>query len=347
MAEKYRDGRGWVNFSGQIRSVVMTYLQFDKEIRGGNHRIGGDSLDSVDDTRLRKGKQNRAEDDAVDREGGETMRPDETEQPFHRDKGGHGRHHEGDAEPGPVLLADAVLHLFQQLVAARRIHRRDADEKGELGRRGAVRGAQQHRGEDRRARARGAGEDAGDDLCETHGDRDAQGDAGAVGQPRGDRLGAKDPDPAQHQRPGNRRDRLGQLEAELLHHQAKHGGDQKGDGQLEQIIAVLGGTPVQEQPDDPLPVDQRDGEDRPGLDHDVVGVGPGAEPVFGQKQVPGAGDRQELGDALDDAEEHVIQIGQAVLPCGLCRRPGQDGLRRFFAEAWIVSYCPCGRKRHR
>src|SRR3546814_4274621 len=44
-------------------------------------------------------------------------------------------------------------------------------------------------------------------------------------------------------------------------------------------------------------------EDGTGLDRDVEQVAAVAQPVLGNQQVPGAGDRQELGDAFDDAKQ--------------------------------------------
>jgi hypothetical protein len=52
-----------------------------------------------------------------------------------------------------------------------------------------------------------------------------------------------------------------------------------------------------------LAVDQHHGQDRAGLDRDVEQIAAVAEPAFGDQQVAGAGDRQEFGDALDDAEQ--------------------------------------------
>ena len=45
----------------------------------------------------------------------------------------------------------------------------------------------------------------------------------------------------------------------------------------------------------------------PDLDRDVEQLGALAQPMLRDQQMAGAGDRQELGDALDDAEINGIQ----------------------------------------
>ena len=64
---------------------------------------------------------------------------------------------------------------------------------------------------------------------------------------------------------------------------------------------------------------QRGREDGAGLDDDVEEVRALAEPVLGDQQVAGAGDRQELGQAFEDAEQ---QRGEQVGHRGRGQRGG-------------------------
>ena len=81
---------------------------------------------------------------------------------------------------------------------------------------------------------------------------------------------------------------------------------------------------------EPLPVDDDHREDRAGLDRDVehlaLVVGE-AEQRAGEDQVAGARDRQELGQALDDAhqggldEQHQIQRRLRMAKRGMLAAP--------------------------
>jgi ParB-like chromosome segregation protein Spo0J len=75
-----------------------------------------------------------------------------------------------------------------------------------------------------------------------------------------------------------------------------------------------------------LPIHQRDREDRAGLDADVEQVRTTAQPVLGDQQVAGRGDRQELGDALDDAKDddaEQIVLGRGASAKSRARVRGQ------------------------
>ena len=95
-------------------------------------------------------------------------------------------------------------------------------------------------------------------------------------------------------------------------------GDAERDRQLEQVVARGGGRGgmrgvgigagriAQEglrQRPQPAPIDEDHGEDGAGLDGDVEQVAAVAQPALGDQQVAGAGDRQEFGDAFDDAQQ--------------------------------------------
>ncbi len=63
--------------------------------------------------------------------------------------------------------------------------------------------------------------------------------------------------------------------------------------------------------------------DRAGLDDDVEEVRTGTQPVLGDEQVAGAGDRQELGQAFEDAQ----QQGGEQVGHGRCGHARQEGRR--------------------
>src|SRR5690348_17996007 len=66
---------------------------------------------------------------------------------------------------------------------------------------------------------------------------------------------------------------------------------------------------TRQQLPDAAPIHQRDRQDRAGLDTHVEQIGTRTQPVLGNQQMPGRGDRQELGDALDDAEDdHTEEV---------------------------------------
>jgi hypothetical protein len=61
---------------------------------------------------------------------------------------------------------------------------------------------------------------------------------------------------------------------------------------------------LRQQLPDALPVDQRHRQDRAGLDADVEQIRARAQPeLLRNQQMAGRGDRQEFGDAFDDAEQ--------------------------------------------
>src|SRR5918994_1940659 len=83
----------------------------------------------------------------------------------------------------------------------------------------------------------------------------------------------------------------------------------------------------------PPPIDGDDGENRPGLDGDGEQLRAWTQPVLGNQQMPGAGDRQEFGDALDDAEQDDLKQIVHAPPSGvrqskvamIARPPGSGG----------------------
>ena len=128
------------------------------------------------------------------------------------------------------------------------------------------------------------------------------GDEGVVvTAPFGKMLGQHHPDAADDERPGDRRDGLGQLPAQHPHRQADQRRHEEGGDHLEGIVAVGRVAKAGDDRPDPLAKHQRDGQDRPGLHDDVEEVGTTWQPVLGDEQVTGAGNGQEFCEALDDA----------------------------------------------
>ena len=133
-----------------------------------------------------------------------------------------------------------MADLFQQVVAAGGIHGGDADRERKFGGGGAVRGAKQHgarRSSRQSARCRGT---SATHLRQTDGDGDAQGDAALSGS-----LAAKCSATSIQTPPITRAQAMGWMvsgnsNAQFLDDQAKHGcGDQEGERQLDQVIAVF------------------------------------------------------------------------------------------------------------
>ena len=89
------------------------------------------------------------------------------------------------------------------------------------------------------------------------------------------------------------------------------------------------------QREQPAGVDREDGEDRAELDQHLEGLAGGveAEEVAGEQDVAGGGDRDELGQPLDDPEEGRDQVGMML----------QVQARRFLALSVMASNWPCGR----
>ena len=107
------------------------------------------------------------------------------------------------------------------------------------------------------------------------------------------------------------------------HHRRNEGDEQVADeGEGAGLALPQADQHVAEGP----PVEHEDGEDRAGLDGDVEQrpfVGVIAEQLGRQDQVPGRGDRQIFGDALDDAEDDDQQEDRHV---------GLAGRRNFAAR---------------
>ena len=77
--------------------------------------------------------------------------------------------------------------------------------------------------------------------------------------------------------------------------------------ELEDVAAVLGPREVHRTVPKPSPVDGHDRKDSAGLNRDVEKIRAPAEPVLCYQQMSRARDRQELSDALDDAEQDNLQ----------------------------------------
>jgi hypothetical protein len=88
--------------------------------------------------------------------------------------------------------------------------------------------------------ARCAREDCRDDLRQADQDRDAPGDRRAIRLLCGQPFGAEHPHAADNQRPGDRRDRFGQFEAEPGGGETEYRSDQEGCSQLQRVVAIGG-----------------------------------------------------------------------------------------------------------
>ena len=94
--------------------------------------------------------------------------------------------------------------------------------------------------------------------------------------------------------------------------QPQHRRGDEGDRDVEREAPRAGFAREQTGRDRPegAPVEHDHGQDRAQLDDHVEGrplLGTVAEQLGGEDQVPGRGDRQELGQSLDDAEQDRSQ----------------------------------------
>ncbi len=118
---------------------------------------------------------------------------------------------------------------------------------------------------------------------------------------------------------------------DLVEREAEHGGGQERHDEIdgEALRAGVAEDSAQDR-DEPRPELPADGEDRAGLDHDLerlrllAGV---ARERAGDDQVAGGGDRQEFGEALDDAEQQrgdergLVQEAGRKKKAGMRSRP--------------------------
>ncbi|SOO28531.1 conserved hypothetical protein [Xanthomonas phaseoli pv. phaseoli] len=249
-------------------------------------------------------QQGGAQQHAVHRKHREPVLLDIAQQPLDHHKAGDGRRHEGHRHVSPVFGAEtAFLVHLQQRVTAGRKHGRNAHHEHEIRRCRALAQAQQHGDEDRRGRARRTGKDTGHDLRQAHCNGHLPGHHIALGQLAGEVFGHQHPYPADQQCPGDGLERFGQLPAGLAHDQPDHRGDQEGHADLEHVVAVGALAQAGGQAPQALPQRQADGQDRASLDDDIEEVRTASEPLFGDQQVAGAGDRQEFGEAFENAQQ--------------------------------------------
>src|SRR5882672_6020964 len=96
---------------------------------------------------------------------------------------------------------------------------------------------------------------------------------------------------------------------------------QERDEKLEEEPPAPGARPHEpgQHLQDARAIEPDHGQERPGLDHDLERVHHPADEahgVRGQDQVPGRGDRQELGEPFDRAEDRRLEDGHAPSPLG-------------------------------
>ena len=202
------------------------------------------------------------------------------QQPFHRDEGGYGSGDKRNGNFQPGFMWRPAHQQRKQFVATGREHRRDADQKGKLGRRGAIGGAGQQGDENRRRRTRSTGKYCRSHLGQTNEYGHFPGDHRAIGLVGGKMFGHQHPDAADNQGPRHRRNGVGQLEAHFNDDKTEYRGNQEGGRQFECVIAILRLDQAGAHFPEPLTVNCDDGEDGAGLDKDIEKIGSMAQPVL-------------------------------------------------------------------
>ncbi len=119
---------------------------------------------------------------------------------------------------------------------------------------------------------------------------------------------------------------LGELELELhLQDEDQHAGDDEGEEDLDDIVAGVLIAEMGDERDELAPVDKDDGQNGPGLDHDVEDVRfLRAQPVLGDEKVARGGDGEKFGYAFNDAEKDDLQVVKDVHRDGLAALPRNE-----------------------
>ena len=208
-----------------------------------------------------------------------------------------------------AVLGDQIATVASEVEDGCGAERRQPEQEGELDRRGdaAPHGQCRGDGDETPTGTRPQREHLGqpDQGGATHGELIERHTATTL--PPHDEEQATD-DPRHHDGPGTEE----QILDRLLEHRTDERGRQKGDDETHEQAAA--GGVVADQPRcelaDARPEDHHDCGDRSQLDGDRVGVGGDAlgqpEQPLDHEQMPGRRDRQELGDALDGAEERRL-----------------------------------------
>jgi len=251
-----------------------------------------------------------AEGDAVPGEGAEVVPADVAQQPAHGQEGGDERGQTAHYEQAQVRGVQQ-LAMLEHIVEGGGEQGGDGEEEGEFG------GGAPIQAEEQTADDGGTGAGGPGDQRQGLGTADLQGvlpshvvdpvDPHWVPAP----LGPQDQHSADDEGGGHHDgiehvglDRLGEQEPQQRRRQ---------EGQ-DQIDGKAPGTPVRGQPGDHLtdlgPVLPHHGEDGRQLDGDLeylAALVVEVEQIAGHDQVAGAGDGEELGQALDDAEDQGFQ----------------------------------------
>ena len=211
--------------------------------------------------------------------------------------------------------------MLVEIVGAGGDERRHREEERELGRRFPGQ-AEQHGADDRRAGARRAG-DQRKALRETHLERIVPGHVVDALDPRAPRAPL---DPQDHECAGDERGRHRHRPEEMRldqapEQQAKDRRRDEGYHQVrdEPLRGAVRGEP-REHREKLRAVLPHDREHRAGLDREIERLrllAVEAEQIGGEDQVAGARDRQELGEAFDDAEDERLEEERDIHAAGI------------------------------
>ena len=113
---------------------------------------------------------------------------------------------------------------------------------------------------------------------------------------------------AEEQRPRDGHGAFRKLEALFINHQAHRAGDAEGDQDFQHVGEGFRFAPFKDELVNPLRKQRQHGDDRAALDDDVVEVGfVDVQNVFRNEQMAGGGNRDEFGEAFDDAENEGFE----------------------------------------
>src|SRR5262245_2447911 len=255
-------------------------------------------------------EDHRGEEQAIDDERLERARLEVAPHEPHREPAAHERGEQRGHQRPQRTGGQARLRELERVVRAGASRDRNAEEKGVPGRRRAVEAAQESRG-DRDPGARSAGDEgerlgeadreplAPGDTLERIAGRGGSRDGAAIGDPHDDRPAAG----------GDRDDdRPSQLAFDdLSEEEARQRTGNRGDHEDRGQAARDG---AEEHAQELAPEVRHERPERAQVHDRVEGealIGP-AEHVGHQDEMPRGRDGQELGQALDDAEDHALRV---------------------------------------
>ena len=152
---------------------------------------------------------------------------------------------------------------------------------------------------------RRAGKNCGNELPESNGDDDGPGDfilQWFAAQPEFNR---DEKNSAGKQSPGDRRKFLRQFEFHFLEDQATDAGEDEGRQNFQQVVLGSRFAPSEHELFQPLGKQREHCDHGTALDDDVEQVAFfQAKRMFGKQEMPGGRNRDELGDAFNDTQQH-------------------------------------------